>query len=117
MYNLIYYETERGEVPVMDFVTSLDRKLFKKVDTAMLLLKERGQNLHRPYADQVRGKIRELRVQFAHNSIRILYFFMIGNNVVILHGFLKKDQKLKESDISLAEGRMKDWIKRYGGQI
>ena len=117
MYPIIYYDTSGGKVPVKDIMLSLDKKVFKKVNAVMLLLRERGANLHRPYSDHVRGKIRELRIQFAHNSVRILYFFVIENNIVLLHGFLKKDQKLKESDISLAETRMQDWIKRYGGAL
>lgn len=117
MYNIIYYDTARGDSPVKDFMLSLSEKFFKKVDAVIHLLEERGHNLHRPYSDHVRGKIRELRIRFGRNSIRILYFFIKGNHVVLLHSFLKKDQKLKESDISFAENRMHDWLNRYGGVL
>ena len=114
MYEIIYYTTTRGEAPVRDFVESLDRKSYAKVGAFLEYLAEKGPNLHRPYSDHVRGSIRELRVKFAHNSIRVLYFFWHKDRIVLLHGFLKKDMALRVSDIQLAEGRMTDWTARHG---
>ena len=41
------------------------------------LLEKQGPNLKRPYADIVRGKIRELRIHYSSNQFRILYFFQM----------------------------------------
>ena len=83
------------------------------------LLEEQGPNLKRPYADIVRGKIRELRIHYSSNQYRILYFFQMPDQIVLLHAFSKKTQQLKSRDIELAEKRMEDWMRRFpmGGEI
>ena len=63
MYNLVFYMTERGDSPVDDFLDGLDKKSRAKVAAHLSLLEEQGPNLKRPYADVVRGKIRELRIR------------------------------------------------------
>jgi len=59
------------------------------------------------------GKIRELRIHHSSNQYRILYFFYVRDQIVLVHGFSKKSQQLKERDIELAERRMEDWIRRH----
>jgi len=113
LYNLIFYTTERGDSPVDDFLDSLDKKSRAKVAAHLSLLEEQGPNLKRPYADIVRGKIRELRIQQSSNQYRILFFFQVRDQIVLTHAFTKKTQQLKEKDIELAEKRMEDWMQRF----
>jgi phage-related protein len=111
LYNLIFYTTERGDSPVDDFLDALDKKSRAKVAAHLSLLEEQGPNLKRPYADVVRGKIRELRIHQSSNQYRILFFFQARDQIVLVHAFSKKTQQLKEKDIELAERRMEDWIR------
>ena len=113
MYDLVFYTTERGDSPIDDFLDSLNKKARAKVAAHLSLLEEEGPNLKRPYADVVRGKIRELRIHLSSNQYRVLYFFQLRNQIVLVHAFLKKTQQLKERDIELAERRMQDWIHRH----
>ena len=119
MYNLILYTTERGDSPVDDFLDGLDKKSRAKVAAHLSILEELGPNLKRPYADVVRGKIRELRIRKSSNQYRILYFFELRDQIILVHAFSKKTQTLKERDIELAERRMWDWLQRHptGGKI
>jgi hypothetical protein len=102
----------RGENPVQDFVDSLDdltqARFFAYVD----MLKEYGPNLKRPYADIVQGKILEIRPRQA----RVLYFFAVGNRIILVHGFLKKRDAIHPKDIALAESRFQDWMQRNIGR-
>jgi len=75
LYSIVFYTTERGNSPVDDFLDGLDKKSRAKVAAYLSLLEEQGPNLKRPYADIVRGKIRELRIQQSANHYRILFFF------------------------------------------
>jgi len=111
LYNLIFYTTERGDSPVDDFLDTLDKKSRAKVAAHLSLLEEQGPNLKRPYADVVRGKIRELRIHQSSNQYRILFFFQARYQIVLVHAFSKKTHQLKEKDIELAERRMEDWIR------
>jgi phage-related protein len=113
LYNLVFYTTERGDSPVDDFLDELDKKSRAKVAAHLSLLEEQGPHLKQPYADVVRGKIRELRIHQGSNQYRILYFFQVRDQIVLMHAFSKKTQQLKETDIKLAESRMEDWLRRF----
>ena len=119
MYNIVFYTTERGDSPLDDFLDGLDKKSRAKVAAYLSFLEEQGPNLKRPYADIVRGKIRELRIQYSSNQFRILYFFQMLDQIVLVHALSKKTQQLKKQDIELAEKRMADWMRRFptGGEI
>jgi phage-related protein len=119
LYNLVFYTTERGDSPIDEFLDGLDKKSRAKVAAHLSLLEEQGPKLKRPYADVVKGKIRELRIQQSSNQYRILFFFQLRDQIVLAHAFSKKTQQLKEKDIELAVKRMEDWIKRFptGGLI
>jgi len=112
LYQVVFYTSSRGESPIDQFLDDLDIKARAKIEAFLVLLEEKGPNLKRPYADHVRGKIRELRIPYRSNQYRVLYFFYVNNQIILTHAFSKKSQKLKESDIQLAERRMRDWIQR-----
>lgn len=51
-WEVFYYQTERGESPIEDFLTSLPRKAKAKCITYMDLLEEMGFDLPRsPFSD------------------------------------------------------------------
>lgn len=112
MYQVIFYQTRRGDYPVKDFIDTLDKKTRAKVYQYLKLLEREGPKLIRPYANHVKGKVRELRVRFAKTHIRILYFFF-DNRIVLLHGFKKKTKEVPIKEIEQAEQNMEDWILRY----
>ena len=118
MYNLILYTTDRGDSPIDEILDGLDKKSRAKVAAYLSLLEDEGPNLKRPYADVVRGKIRELRIHNSSNQYRVLYFFHVRDQIVLVHAFSKKTQQLKEKGIDLSERRMEDWIGRFpaGGE-
>lgn len=51
------YQKENGEVPVSDFIKSLDnKKLQAKAYSDIKLLQEHRYNLHEPYVKPIKGK-------------------------------------------------------------
>jgi phage-related protein len=113
LYNLILYTTDRGDSPIDEFLDGLDKKSRAKVAAYLSLLEDEGPNLKRPYADVVSGKIRELRIHYRSNQYRVLYFFHVRDQIVLVHAFSKKTQQLKEKDIELSERRMTDWMQTF----
>ena len=59
--------------------------------------------LEEPYSKHIKGKIRELRVDFSQNKHRVFYFTFIKKNIILLHAFLKKTTKTPNSEIKRAE--------------
>jgi len=90
-----------------EFLDGLATKVRAKLMKWLEILEQQGPNLPRPYADTVRGKIRELRLQFGSNQYRCLYFFD-GRKIIVTHGFMKKTDKVPENEIVYAENLMKE---------
>jgi len=83
-----------------------------RVDTGIKRLREYGHNLQRPHVAYLRDKIYELRVHCRNNQIRILYFFYDGNKFILSHGFWKKSDRVRDSEIDKAINHREDYLAR-----
>ena len=106
-----YYTTAAGDCPVKELLDAMPLKHEAKVRKFFELLEEKGPSLPRPYADALKGKIRELVVDIQHHGYRFLHFYA-GKTIVITHGFLKKTQRTPLGEIERAERLMTDWLRR-----
>lgn len=113
MYSVHFYIDERGDVPVRDFIKDFNKRSRAKIGRYINLLEQHGPDLPRPYADQVRDKIRELRVRTTDGNIRIFYFFFIERNIILLYAFKKKTQDLPNWEIEQAERNMHNFLDRH----
>ena len=111
IYAIVFYETERGDNFVAEFLDGLTEKTRNKTLAWIAMLKKYGPDLKRPYADLLDGPIRELRVQFARDEVRLLYFFADAI-IVLTHGFIKKTNKVPLGEIEKAKRIMTDWRRR-----
>ena len=112
MYEATLYKDSRGRCQPKEFLESLRQpKVEAKVYKWFGKLEEHGPNLPRPYADTVRGKIRELRVVFASNNYRFLHFFYY-KKIIITNGFLKNTDHVPEEEIKRAERLMGEFLNR-----
>lgn len=112
-WRVVYYETEDGACPVVEFLDGLGRAEKAKVLATIDLLEEEGPNLRRPYADFLKDGIHELRVRVSRIRYRILYFFCDRTDIVLTHGFKKKASKVPETQIKRASRCREDWIGRH----
>ncbi len=118
MYSVHFYTDKRGIAPVRDFIKEFNKHSRAKIGRYISLLEHHGPDLLRPYADHVRGKIRELRVRTESGNVRIFYIFFVEKNIILLHAFKKKTQELPEREIEQAERNMKDFLERHSkGEI
>ncbi len=76
-------------------------------------LSAEGPMLHRPHADHVRGKIKELRCGISTFEHRFMFFFH-GKKIIVTHGFLKKENAIRESEIARAERFYRDYMGAAG---
>jgi len=107
-YEVVFYRSPRGECFTEDFLDGLPAKVRGKILRWIEALETHGPSLPRPYADVVRGKIRELRIVFGGNQYRVLYFFA-GKQIVITHGFVKKSGSVPVSELDRAERLRQEW--------
>ena len=112
MKEAILFETQRGNIPVQEFLNEPDKHTRAKVSWAINLLEQQGEYLHRPFVDHLEGSIKESRVRRASDNIRILFFFFRQKYVVLVHGFRKKTDAVPARDIQKAKGYMNDFMDR-----
>ena len=110
-YEVVFYEAADRQCPTQEFLDGLVPKVRWKVAKWLELLEREGPNLPRPYADLVRGKIRELRISFSGLHHRFLYGFH-GKRIVVTHGFVKKTAAIPGVEIARAERYMADFYRR-----
>jgi len=107
-WDIIYYESLSGDLPVYNFIESLNSKAKSKVSNTFDLLTEYGIKLGLPHVKKVTGtEIWELRI-LGGDSIRIFYIATTGRVFLMLHGFIKKSQKAPKKEIKVAIARLKE---------
>jgi phage-related protein len=111
-YNIIFYkDTRTGRKSVLEYIRNLTAKEKSKVSKYIDYLKINKGVLDEPYSKHIKGKIRELRIDFSHNRHRIFYFTFIDKNIIFLHAFLKKTPKTPPEEIIKAENNYYNAIK------
>lgn len=75
------------------------------------MIEELGPNLGRPYVGTLGSGLYEIRAKGKEGIGRSMYCMAKGNEIVILHSFIKKSQKTPKKDLDLARKRMKEVIK------
>ena len=111
-FEIIFYEKEDGTMPAQDFLDSLDDKMRAKMILTVDMLKTNGNRLREPYSKPLDDGIMELRAVVGTNISRVLYFFVVGQKVILTNGFIKKTQKTPKKEITLAQKYREDYIAR-----
>jgi phage-related protein len=116
IFEIEFYETETGKIPVYDFISALPEKLRAKTFRDIELLQKYGSELREPYVKSIKGKkykgLLELRIKYSSDAARIFYFVNYNNKYVLLHGFIKKTMKTPPKEIEKAKKYMEDYIRR-----
>ncbi|HZJ06460.1 MAG TPA: type II toxin-antitoxin system RelE/ParE family toxin, partial [Nocardioidaceae bacterium] len=106
----------RGQMsPSSDFIDELkpakkQAVIDNQIDRLNMLTPE-APPLPFPHSSQVRGQLRELRCHYGKELYRI--FYRRSENLFVLLYMLRKDTgKLPAADITIAEGRWKDFKAR-----
>lgn len=112
MWHVLYYESEDGKCPVMEFIESRNQRNQAKILAVIAALEERGPNLPRPYADLLGDGIHELRVKLSGSQIRVLYFFCYRDFIVLTHVLTKTTARVPPSNIEEAKRCRDDFLSR-----
>lgn len=108
-----FYEDEQGNVPVREFLDSLDIKMRQKMLRSIQALQDMGISLRMPLSEALGDGIFELRAKVGNNISRVMYFFIVGDSAVLTHGFIKKTQKTPAREIEKAKKIRDDYKMRY----
>lgn len=90
------YKDEEGKRQVEEFIKKSHHKIKKKFDFMVKMVAEEKNFLKEPYVKHFSveryKKLYELRLKAASTMIRIIYFEMNGD-IILLHAFHKKDNR------------------------
>ena len=72
------------------------------------MMEEYGPTLGKPYTASMRDGLLEIRAKGKEGIGRSLFCTINGQEIIILHSFIKKSQKTPKKEIDLARKRMKE---------
>lgn len=105
-----FFRTDGGAEPVREWLKGLspiDRKTIgEDIKTVQF-----GWPLGMPLVDHLDGGIWEVRVKLDNRIARVL-FVLERQIMVLLHGFIKKQQATPKGDLDLAKERLKQLRRR-----
>lgn len=105
--NVEFYRASNGSEPVRNWLQSLDKAIKIVIGEDINKVQFRWP-LGMPLVRTLGDGIHELRNHIPNGIIRIL-FMVINKTMVLLHGFIKKTQKLPMQDLKIAKERAKKY--------
>jgi phage-related protein len=102
-----FYATASGRRPVREWLLELskdDRRIIGK-DIQKV---EFGWPIGMPYCRPLGHGLWEVRSDLAGGRIARMIFCIVASEMVMLHGFMKKTQKMPPQDIELARKRKQE---------
>jgi phage-related protein len=116
MWSISFYQRANGNIPVKEFIESLPPKHGAKAYWEITLLEEHGSSLPSSYVKAIQGErykgLWELRISYGSDISRIFYFLPVGNQCILLHGFVKKTGKTPKVELETAKRYMEDYLRR-----
>lgn len=103
----VFYRLASGGEPVRDWLKDLaeeDRRILG-FDIALV---EFGWPVGMPLCKSLGGGLWEIRSSLTQGRIARVIFCISDGQMVLLHGFIKKSQKIPQVDLDMAKRRQKD---------
>ncbi|OGE08192.1 hypothetical protein A3A60_03700 [Candidatus Curtissbacteria bacterium RIFCSPLOWO2_01_FULL_42_26] len=108
-FEIFYYKDSSGNNPVNKFLQDLairNKVLFQKTTKGIEKLRNRAFHKE-PLSKYIESGLWELRIRSRNNILRILYTFSKGQVIILLHIFIKKQQKTPRGELEIARQRLK----------
>jgi phage-related protein len=103
--DIYFYKMEQGNEPVREWLQQLSSADKKRIGEDMKTV-QFGWPLGMPLVKHLDGDIWEVRIALSKRIARVL-FVLDMNSIVLIHGFIKKQQKTLKTDVDLAKNRVK----------
>ena len=91
---------------VKSFVRELPAGLLARYLRLTDMMLEFGANLGMPHTRAMSDGLFELRVKGKEGIARVFYCTLVGQRIIMLHGFVKKSQQTPPKELKLARQRL-----------
>lgn len=114
MYKIKFFESKNGEIPVLDYIKSLEKKSVKsknarvkkdKINKVLEMLRENGTTIGAPTIRNLEGNIYKVRALDSR-----MFFFRDDDTFIMLSHFIKNTQKTPEKEKAIARKRVKEYL-------
>lgn len=103
---VVFYRTDNGREPVRQWLKKMPREDRRSIGIDLKTV-QFGWPLGMPLVRKLEPGIWEVRSNLDRRIARVL-FTVIGDRMILLHGFIKKGQKTPATDLELARSRKAD---------
>ena len=105
---VVFFKTDAGNEPVRDWLKELSKEDCKVIGTDILTV-QYAWPVGKPLVDHLGDGLWEVRSRLDNRIARTL-FAMVDQEIVLLHGFIKKQQKTPADELELAKKRKKQYL-------
>lgn len=110
MLTAIFYQTSARRVPVLEWLRGMSKEDRKQIGLDLLRVQENWP-IGMPVCKSLGSGLWEVRSNLSGGRIARVLFCLDGNEIIILHGFMKTTQKTPKHELELARKRMKEVLK------
>ena len=101
-----FYRSSSGDEPARDWLRNLSAA-GKKILGEDIATVQHGWPIGMPLVRKMEPNLWELRSRL-HDGIARTFFTMQGDEMILLHGFVKKSAKTPQDELAVARKRMKE---------
>jgi phage-related protein len=114
---IVFYRKESGRSPIEDFIAKLNDQERIEIAAHLDALRQLGLEARRPLVDYLEDGIYELRIRVVKKQIRVLYFFVQRDKIVVTDGFVKKSKNPYPKEIKKAKRFREDFTRRFYKEV
>ena len=106
--NVVFFKTEAGNEPVREWLKELSKEDCKVIGTDILTV-QYAWPVGKPLVDNLGDGLWEVRSRLSNRIARTL-FAVVDEEIVLMHGFIKKQQRTPQNELELAKKRKKQYL-------
>ena len=108
LFHINYWRNPSGKAPVEKYIDDISNKQERaELFSTLQGIQEHGTDAVGVDFRQIEGKLWELKIRAQGNQHRIFYAVLRGNEMILLHAYLKKTAKAPLREIEPARQRLK----------
>jgi phage-related protein len=105
---VIFFRTDTDNEPVREWLLDLPKEDCKIIGTDILTV-QYAWPVGKPLVDNLGDGIWEVRSRLGNRIARTL-FAVVNQEIVLLHGFIKKQQRTPQDEFDLAKKRKRQYL-------
>jgi len=105
---VVFFKTDTGHEPVREWLRDLSKEDCRAIGTDILTV-QYAWPIGKPLVDNLGDGIWEVRSRLDNRIARTL-FAVVNQEIVLLHGFIKKQQRTPPDELDLARKRIKQYL-------